>query len=78
MSAKSGRHFLQIPGPTNVPDRILSHDKTGIAAQAFDVCPSAHVRIREHDARHDWRLGLRDPREQPRLQRAGELGAQIG
>ena len=21
---KSGRHFLQIPGPTNVPDRILS------------------------------------------------------
>ena len=23
MFAKSGRHFLQIPGPTNVPDRIL-------------------------------------------------------
>jgi alanine-glyoxylate transaminase/serine-glyoxylate transaminase/serine-pyruvate transaminase len=23
MAAKSGRHFLQIPGPTNVPDRIL-------------------------------------------------------
>jgi alanine-glyoxylate transaminase/serine-glyoxylate transaminase/serine-pyruvate transaminase len=23
MSASSGRHFLQIPGPTNVPDRIL-------------------------------------------------------
>ncbi len=23
MGAKSGRHFLQIPGPTNVPDRIL-------------------------------------------------------
>ncbi|MBV8120699.1 MAG: hypothetical protein JO081_12280, partial [Alphaproteobacteria bacterium] len=21
--ARSGRHFLQIPGPTNVPDRIL-------------------------------------------------------
>ena len=21
--AKSGRHFLQIPGPTNVPDRVL-------------------------------------------------------
>ena len=20
---RSGRHFLQIPGPTNVPDRIL-------------------------------------------------------
>lgn len=23
MSAASGRHFLQIPGPTNVPDRVL-------------------------------------------------------
>ena len=23
MSYRSGRHFLQIPGPTNVPDRIL-------------------------------------------------------
>jgi alanine-glyoxylate transaminase/serine-glyoxylate transaminase/serine-pyruvate transaminase len=23
MSFKSGRHFLQIPGPTNVPDRVL-------------------------------------------------------
>ena len=23
MAAKSGRHFLQIPGPTNIPDRIL-------------------------------------------------------
>src|SRR5271166_2732809 len=22
-AAKSGRHFLQIPGPTNVPDRVL-------------------------------------------------------
>ena len=23
MSYPSGRHFLQIPGPTNVPDRVL-------------------------------------------------------
>ena len=23
MSGQSGRHFLQIPGPTNVPDRVL-------------------------------------------------------
>jgi alanine-glyoxylate transaminase / serine-glyoxylate transaminase / serine-pyruvate transaminase len=23
MTARSGRHFLQVPGPTNVPDRIL-------------------------------------------------------
>ena len=23
MAQRSGRHFLQIPGPTNVPDRVL-------------------------------------------------------
>jgi alanine-glyoxylate transaminase / serine-glyoxylate transaminase / serine-pyruvate transaminase len=23
MSVRSGRHFLQIPGPSNVPDRVL-------------------------------------------------------
>ena len=23
MSYRSGRHFLQIPGPSNVPDRVL-------------------------------------------------------
>ena len=23
MTARSGRHFLQVPGPTNVPDRVL-------------------------------------------------------
>src|SRR6267154_2364077 len=23
MTARSGRHFLQIPGPTTVPDRVL-------------------------------------------------------
>ena len=23
MTHQSGRHFLQIPGPTNVPDRVL-------------------------------------------------------
>ena len=23
MTYRSGRHFLQIPGPTNVPDRVL-------------------------------------------------------
>jgi alanine-glyoxylate transaminase/serine-glyoxylate transaminase/serine-pyruvate transaminase len=23
MNHRSGRHFLQIPGPTNVPDRVL-------------------------------------------------------
>ena len=23
MTTRPGRHFLQIPGPTNVPDRVL-------------------------------------------------------
>ena len=23
MNHRAGRHFLQIPGPTNVPDRVL-------------------------------------------------------
>ena len=23
MTARSGRHFLQVPGPTNIPDRVL-------------------------------------------------------
>ncbi|MDT5189367.1 MAG: alanine-glyoxylate transaminase / serine-glyoxylate transaminase / serine-pyruvate transaminase [Mycobacterium sp.] len=32
MSYPSGRHFLQIPGPTNVPDRVLR----AIAAPTID------------------------------------------
>ncbi len=31
-AARSGRHFLQIPGPTNVPDRVLQ----AIAAPTID------------------------------------------
>ena len=30
MTHRAGRHFLQIPGPTNVPDRVLrAIDRTG-------------------------------------------------
>jgi alanine-glyoxylate transaminase/serine-glyoxylate transaminase/serine-pyruvate transaminase len=32
VSYPSGRHFLQIPGPTNVPDRVLR----AIAAPTID------------------------------------------
>lgn len=32
MSVHTGRHFLQIPGPTNVPDRVLR----AISAQVID------------------------------------------
>ena len=45
MNNKSGRHFLQIPGPTNVPDRILramaapviDHRGPGFAALGLEV-----------------------------------------
>ena len=41
-SHPSGRHFLQIPGPTNVPDRILraiDHPTIETARIAFDYRP---------------------------------------
>ena len=45
MSYQSGRHFLQIPGPTNVPDRVLramarptiDHRGPEFARLAFEV-----------------------------------------
>jgi alanine-glyoxylate transaminase / serine-glyoxylate transaminase / serine-pyruvate transaminase len=45
MTARSGRHFLQIPGPTNVPDRVLraidaatiDHRGPDFSALAIDV-----------------------------------------
>ena len=35
MTTRAGRHFLQIPGPTNVPERVLH----AIAAVQHDVLP---------------------------------------
>ena len=45
MSHPSGRHFLQIPGPTNVPDRILramaaatmDHRGAAFGAMSLDI-----------------------------------------
>src|SRR5439155_10531948 len=45
MGTKGGRHFLQIPGPTNVPDRVLralsqptiDHRGPGFAALAREA-----------------------------------------
>ncbi|TDC62992.1 pyridoxal-phosphate-dependent aminotransferase family protein [Streptomyces hainanensis] len=47
MTAHSGRHFLQIPGPTNVPDRVLraiaqptiDHRGADFAAFTLDLLP---------------------------------------
>ena len=33
MTHASGRHFLQIPGPTNVPDRVLRAIEAIVAAE---------------------------------------------
>ena len=46
-SARSGRHFLQVPGPTNVPDRVLAamaqptidHRGPEFAELALDLMP---------------------------------------
>ena len=41
MSHRAGRHFLQIPGPTNVPDRVLrALARTDAAARAVDLAMS--------------------------------------
>lgn len=47
MSSKSGRHFLQVPGPTNVPDRIIramarptiDHRGPDFAALTLEIIP---------------------------------------
>src|SRR5512139_1305002 len=47
MTLRSGRHFLQIPGPTNVPDRVLraisaptiDHRGPDFSALVHDVLP---------------------------------------
>jgi acetamidase/formamidase len=52
MSYASGRHFLQIPGPTNIPDRILraidrpiiDHQNT---VQIVGTGPSAEAAIED-------------------------------
>jgi alanine-glyoxylate transaminase/serine-glyoxylate transaminase/serine-pyruvate transaminase len=43
MSARTGRHFLQIPGPTNVPDRVLrAIDQPTIDHRGPDFARLAH------------------------------------
>lgn len=44
MAAKSGRHFLQIPGPTNVPDRVLR----AIAQPTIDHRGPEFARLGKH------------------------------
>ncbi len=70
----SGRHFLQVPGPTNVPDRILGamaqptmdHRGPNFAALALDIIPrvgrvfnaSGPVIIYPSSATGAWEAGL--------------------
>ena len=50
MSYKSGRHFLQIPGPTNVPDRVL---------RAMDMPTTDHRGPEFADLTHEILAGLK-------------------
>jgi hypothetical protein len=49
MSDPSGRHFLQIPGPTNVPDRVLR----AIQETALAYVTEPSVRLRGQGRRPD-------------------------
>ena len=56
MSPTTGRHFLQIPGPTNVPDRVLramsaptiDHRGPEFAALGREVLDGARAGLRHH------------------------------
>ena len=41
MASRSGRHFLQIPGPSNVPDRVL---RIGVVALGLALAVGLFVR----------------------------------
>ena len=55
MSTSSGRHFLQIPGPTNVPDRVLramaqptiDHRSAEFAALGREVLDGLKARLQD-------------------------------
>ena len=51
MAHKTGRHFLQIPGPTNVPDRVLrAIDQPTIDHRSVDFAQMSQVLLA--DLRH--------------------------
>ena len=48
----AGRHFLQIPGPTNVPDRVLrAIDRPTIDHRGPEFQRARPRRARGHEAR---------------------------
>ena len=61
MAYQSGRHFLQIPGPTNVPDRVLramaaptiDHRGPEFAALARQVLAGRRAAVRDRPAGRD-------------------------
>ena len=56
----SGRHFLQIPGPTNVPDRVLrAIDLLVDYGPALKMPHAEHLRGKLWELRIDGRLELR-------------------
>ena len=69
MAYRSGRHFLQIPGPTNVPDRVLramdlptmDHRSPEFGALGSEVLEGLEVRLSNQRA-GDHLSGFRDRR----------------
>ena len=73
-AARSGRHFLQVPGPTNVPDRILGamaqptidHRGTAFAALTLEIISglrrvfntSGPIMIYPGSATGGWEAGI--------------------
>ena len=59
MTSPSGRHFLQIPGPTNVPDRVLrAIDRPTIADVSaysyISVAPEGDVELGAYPSVRAW------------------------
>ena len=56
MTLHTGRHFLQIPGPTNVPDRVL---------RAMDMPPLDHRGAEFAELGYAVMAGMQPPANQP-------------
>ena len=60
MTVHSGRHFLQIPGPTNVPDRVLrAMDMPTMDHRGPEFAEVGHAVTTQDQARgfEHWRTG---------------------
>jgi aspartate aminotransferase-like enzyme len=76
--AASGRHFLQIPGPTNVPDRIRAGHRSPTSVPRgpeFAALAKAAIAGMKPMFRTKGRPSPRGPSPSPRAHLAGNAGA---